>query len=89
MGVAVLMKKGVCLCHTAPMGEHGLEGFVRDDVYEYQYMKTDKLNKDFSLTKGGFYYRVFPTAGEEYYEVAGPVVFKRYFKELTGGEECT
>ncbi len=66
------MKKAKCIRN--PMGSHGLEGYELGELYEFQ-----KCNH----SEGVYYYRVFPTKGENYYETCGPIIFKKYFEEIT------
>jgi len=63
------LPKAVCVIE--PMGENGLEGYVRGVEYRYEFLKT-KLGKD--------YYRVYHDAS--YYETCGPNKFKKFFKKL-------
>lgn len=58
----------ICICKIAPMGSDGLEGFMENEEYKYEFLKI----KD----KG--YYRVYHD--ENYYETCGPKIFNRYFK---------
>lgn len=63
------MDKAVCVYE--PRGDYGLEGFQLGDFYSFQ---------ECSDKNGKKYYRVFPT--ENYYEICGPMIFKKYFKEI-------
>jgi hypothetical protein len=64
---------GKCICIYEPRGDHGLEGYQLNDTYLFQ-ICYDK--------KGKKYYRVFPTEETDYYETCGPIIFKKYFKEI-------
>jgi hypothetical protein len=59
------------ICTIEPMGENGLEGYVKGVEYRYEFLKT-KLGKD--------YYRVYHD--NSYYETCGPNKFKKFFKKL-------
>jgi hypothetical protein len=61
------LETGICTCKVAPMGNDGLEGFIENDEYKYEYI--------FIKNKG--YYRIY--LEEDYYETCGPNIFKRYF----------
>jgi len=58
---------GICICKVAPMGADGLEGFMEKEEYKFEYI--------FVKNKG--YYRIY--LEDDYYEVCGPNIFKRYF----------
>jgi len=61
-----------CLCIYEPRGDNGLEGFLLNSIYKYEKKKDSQ----------GFYYRIFPIFGYDYYETCGPNVFKKHFKEV-------
>jgi hypothetical protein len=63
---------GKCICIYEPRGDHGLEGYQLNDTYLFQ----------ICYDKKGKYYRVFPTEETDYYETCGPIIFKKYFKEI-------
>lgn len=63
-----IKQEGICICEIAPMGDAGLEGFNEKEEYKYE-LKVDKKGKD--------YYKIYHD--EDYYEVCGPNIFKRYF----------
>jgi hypothetical protein len=65
-----LLGKAVCTCE--PRGCNGLEGYQLDNTYLYQVC----------FDKKGKYYRIFPTKELEYYETCGPMIFKKFFKEI-------
>ena len=66
------IRKGKCKCHFEPRGDHGLEGYSRDDCYPFQEMKDNK----------GKYYRVYPNSQDypKYYECCGTKTFQKYFE---------
>ena len=66
---AVITDIGVAQCETEPRGKNGLEGYDRGDTYLFQRMKDSK----------GKYVRVYPCAGDDYYETCGVYVFKNFF----------
>lgn len=63
---------GKAKCIYDPRGDHGLEGYQLEGVYNFQVC----------YDKKGKYYRVFPTEETDYYETCGPIIFKRYFEEI-------
>jgi len=66
------MKMNKCICHTAPMGQDSLEGFILDMIYFYDIYRNEKGRKEYTvfLTKDGYKYEVKKQ------------IFKRYFKVL-------
>ena len=64
-----LSGQGGCVCHNEPRGDHGLEGYQRDQIYFYQELFDEK----------GTYYRVFPTTSSRY-ETCDVKIFNKYFK---------
>ena len=64
--------EGTCKCTLAPMGDHGLEGYDKNETYRYQLMLDEPNNKE--------YYRVYPTLDfPDYYETCAKHHFKKYF----------
>ena len=59
---------GICICKVPPMGKDGLEGYMENDEYRYEFINI----------KGKGYYRVYHE--DNYYETCGSKVFTRYFK---------
>ena len=66
-----VITEGQCVCHCAPMGNHGLEGYDLNSTYYFQ--KVIKNNKE--------HFRLFPNPDNlKYYECCGPKVFGLYFE---------
>jgi hypothetical protein len=62
----------LCRCIEEPRGRHGLEGYVLDETYFCERFKTDMEGKP--------YWRIWPDKDNtRYYEICGPLVFKRFF----------
>lgn len=59
-----------CTCINEPMGANGLEGFVRNEKYRFEYREKDKNGKP--------YYRVYHDS--TYYETCGVDTFKKFFQ---------
>jgi hypothetical protein len=36
------LESGICICKVAPMGNDGLEGFIENDEYKYEYVFVKK-----------------------------------------------
>ncbi len=68
----VILHSGRCMCLDAPMGQHGLEGYVTGDFYHFEHMSRDRYGQP--------YFRVYPVSGSDYYETCSPVTFKRFFE---------
>jgi hypothetical protein len=61
------MKTFVAECHTEPRGNHGLEGYQRGEKYM-------AIHQDSGLI------RVYPVAGQDYWEAVTPTCFNKYFE---------
>jgi hypothetical protein len=64
-------------CHTEPGGAHGLEGYQRGDRYVAVI--------DQGYDRGGNFYKeikVYPVAGQDYYESCTVTTLNKYFKEV-------
>lgn len=55
-----------CICFTEPRGDHGLEGYMRDDGYLFEELESGRI-------------RIWDPP---YCDTVGPGVFRRYFKPL-------
>ncbi len=62
----MLNKKFKCRCHTEPRGDHGLEGYLRNEYYLYEVFHA--------------LYKLYPTANSNYYEICSKRVFFQYFE---------
>ena len=60
---------GVAQCEAEPRGKNGLEGYDLNERYLFQRVINAK----------GKYVRVYPCAGDDYYETCGVSVFKGFF----------
>ena len=64
-----LIMKAICV--NEPRGNHGLEGYQRNEVYIVHYYKKEQET----------YYRVFPDSEDDSYsERVGAGTFNKYFK---------
>lgn len=61
---------GSCLVTNAPMGAHGLEGYVQNMAVRYKKCRGPN---------GAEWFRVYP-GDTDYYECCGPNVFFAHFK---------
>ena len=65
-----IVEKGKCICIYEPRGDNGLEGFIRNDVYNYEKVIIDRK----------VYYKIYLDANSlEDYGICGRIVFKRFF----------
>lgn len=74
---AEVIEIGVAECIYEPRGDNGLEGYVLGLNYLFHKIRRPDGRK---------YYRVWPSVGVDYYECAGPTMFKRYFKYVKAYE---
>ncbi len=64
--------KGVCECIYEPRGDHGLEGYQRNDKYFFEKAVNNDTNK--------VHFRIYPTLSRDnYYECCRKGIFKRHF----------
>jgi len=61
--------KHEALCHSEPRGRNGLEGFMRDCIYQAELHQS---------RSGNCYWKMYLT--DTYYETIGPINFNKYFK---------
>lgn len=59
-------------CIYEPRGDHGLEGYQLDKLYDVELMSEDKDGKE--------YYRVYLFAERWEWETCSKTIFNRYFK---------
>lgn len=76
-------------CIREPRGDGGLEGYALGEAYRFEHVPSKRVGTiycndgvvtDKSVEVGHEYYRVWPTAGEAYYETCSPRTFKKFFK---------
>lgn len=72
--MAQILASGTCECIAAPMGDHGLEGYMEENIYNYEWMDADRNGKE--------YYRIYFESDDSNYDTCGPTVFKQHFKAL-------
>lgn len=64
----------VAECINEPRGDHGLEGYRQRDRYIAK-LVPNKITRD-------FHYRIWPVAGDDYYETCSVQAFNKYFREV-------
>lgn len=65
----IVYESGICRCIAAPMGDNGLEGYIEDELYQYELVE---------MKSGKQHARIYHDP--EYAETCGIKVFSRYFK---------
>lgn len=72
-----------------PRGDGGLEGYALGETYRFEHIPSKRVGTvnynngvvtDNSVEVGHEYYRVWPTAGDDYYETCSPRTFRKFFK---------
>lgn len=59
-------------CTLEPRGAYGLEGYQAGETYHCEYRTVGAVDKK-------PYFRVWPAAGDDYYETCSPQTFHKYF----------
>ena len=90
----VVLEQGTVCCIYEPRGEHGLEGFMLDDLYPFtRYRGLIRDNEWSNYLKTNTppyeteYYRIYNDSPDLEYSICKATLFNKYFKKVDNKKE--